>query len=180
MNGRSQDNWRIADCLRVEGWIVALVIIGAMSSGVSCHREPESQAPVAMERVSEEGAASRTVAVTDATFASEVLNSDKLILLDFWTDWCLPCLELDPILAKLSVEFDQRIKICKINADENPETVTEYVPDGIYPCLILMWNGKLIERRNGTDPKMEPEAFLRQWIEENLKPSPHPGPLPRR
>ncbi|MBI4663945.1 MAG: thioredoxin [Verrucomicrobia bacterium] len=106
--------------------------------------------------------------VTRENFNKEVRQAKILVLLDFWAEWCAPCRELDPILEKLAAEFAGRIKICKINADDQPGLVAQHVPDNIFPCLILMKNGKMIERRYGTDPKMNPEAFLRRWITANL------------
>ena len=107
-------------------------------------------------------------AVTARNFELEVKRAETLVLLDFWAEWCLPCLELEPIIKKLSVELQNRVKICKINIEENPALVAEYVPDNIFPCLILMKHGRLIDRRYGTDPKMKPDAFLRQWITQHL------------
>lgn len=107
--------------------------------------------------------------ITQSTFAKEVLQSRSLVLLDFWAEWCLPCLELEPLLEKMAATFGSQLKLCKINVDENTELVAEYVPDNIFPCLILLRDGKVLDRRYGTDPKMEPEAFLRSWIQQHLE-----------
>ncbi len=93
--------------------------------------------------------------------------SDSLILLDFWAEWCVPCLELEPILDTVAAERGSQLKICRINVDDNPNLVAEYVPDNIFPCLILMKNQILKDRVYGTDPTMEPKAFLDQWIQEH-------------
>lgn len=111
----------------------------------------------------------RPVKVTQENFVKEVKEAETVVLLDFWAEWCLPCLELEPILDKLAIEFAGRVKICKINVDENPRLVAEYVPDNIFPCLILMKDGIRIERRHGTDPEMKPEIFLRNWFKEHLE-----------
>ena len=102
--------------------------------------------------------------VNESNFEREVEESDALILLDFWAEWCVPCLELEPVLATLAVEQGQRLKICRINVDDNPNLVAEYVPDNIFPCLVLLENNILKDRVYGTDPTMEPKAFLDQWI----------------
>lgn len=108
--------------------------------------------------------ATGTVDVTDATFDEEVLNADGLVMLDFWAEWCVPCHEIDPILKKLAPEYAGRVKICRINVDDNPDLVVEYVPDNIFPCLILIRNGELLDRQYGTNPKMEIEPFFRKWF----------------
>ena len=111
-----------------------------------------------------------TVDVTDDTFQSEVLETDGLVLLDFWAEWCAPCHEIDPVLEKLAPEYTGRVKICRINVDDNPDLVIEYVPDNIFPCLILMQNGELLDRQYGTDPKMEIEPFFHKWFASRLGP----------
>ncbi len=83
-------------------------------------------------------------------------------------EWCLPCLELEPILIQATAEFIPRVKVCKINVDENPKLVADYVPDNMFPCLVLLRHGELVDRRYGTDPKMEPAAFLKHWLGEHL------------
>lgn len=108
------------------------------------------------------------IEVTKENFEVEVLEADDLVLLDFWAEWCVPCHEIDPILEKLAPEYRGRIKICRINVDDNPDLVVNYVPDNIFPCLILMRNGKLLDRQYGTDPKMEIEPFFRKWFEAYL------------
>lgn len=112
---------------------------------------------------------STPVKVSEETFATEVLESDSLILLDFWAEWCVPCLELEPILEELAAEQGSRLKICKINVDDNPKLVAEYVPDNMFPCLILIKNQALKDRVYGTDPNMEPKAFLDQWIRQHAE-----------
>ena len=94
--------------------------------------------------------------------------ADGLVMLDFWAEWCVPCHEIEPVLEKLAPEYANQVKICRINVDDNPELVTEYVPDNIFPCLILMQNGNLLDRQYGTDPKMEIEPFFRKWFDDAL------------
>lgn len=113
-----------------------------------------------------------TVDLTIENFEHEVLDADGLVMLDFWAEWCVPCHEIDPVLEKLAPEYRGRVKICKINVDDNPDLVMDYVPDNIFPCLILMKNGKLLDRQYGTDPKMEIEPFFRKWF-TNFLTSPH-------
>ena len=110
----------------------------------------------------------RPVTVTEGNFDMEVASADQLVLLDFWAEWCAPCLEIEPLLEAIAADLGDQIKICKINVDDNPNLVADYVPDNMFPCLILMTNNTLIERVYGTDPKMEPKAFLDQWIASHL------------
>lgn len=108
------------------------------------------------------------IAVNENTFEREALEADELVVLDFWAQWCLPCLELAPVLDAVATEFGSQVKICKIDVDENPELVAEYVPDNMFPCLVILRKGKLLDRRYGTDPKMEPAAFLRDWLGQHI------------
>jgi len=107
---------------------------------------------------------SGAIDVTTETFDAEVLQADILVLLDFWAEWCVPCHEIDPVLEKLAPEYRGRVKICRINVDDNPDLVADYVPDNIFPCLILMKNGQLLDRQYGTDPTMAIEPFFRKWF----------------
>jgi len=106
--------------------------------------------------------------VTENNFAEVVGNEKGLVLLDFWAEWCLPCVELSPILDKLSPTYQGRVKFCKINVDENMKLVQEYVPDIMFPCLVLLKDGKVLDRIYGTDPEMEPKKFFDDWFSEYL------------
>ena len=67
-----------------------------------------------------------TRAVTDATFASAVLKSDKPVLVDFWAEWCAPCRKVEPLLEEIAGEMGDKVQIVKLNIDENPETARNY------------------------------------------------------
>ena len=105
------------------------------------------------------------IEIEDDQFDDVVLASDKLVLLDFWAEWCLPCLELEPLMPEVSKQFGDRLLIAKINIYDQPDLVAEYVTDTIYPCLILMKDAQILDRRYGTDPDMEPKEFLLIWVE---------------
>ncbi|MFD0904533.1 thioredoxin [Actinomadura sediminis] len=105
------------------------------------------------------------VTVTDATYDAEVLKSDVPVLVDFWADWCPPCKMIAPVLDQIAGELDGRLKIAKINYDENPETPGEYGVLGL-PTLLLIKNGEVVEQVTGAKPK---RAFLK-IIEPHLDP----------
>ena len=83
---------------------------------------------------------------TDANFEEEVLNSDIPVLVDFWASWCPPCKMTEPLIDKLAQEYDGKVKIGKINVDQNPRTSAEYRIKGV-PTFITFQSGKIVERR---------------------------------
>ena len=124
------------------------------------------------QKAVEAAVADLVVTVTDDNFREEVeAAAEQLVLLDFWAEWCIPCLELDPILEKIAPDFANKVKICKVEVDSNPNVVADYAPDNIFPYLVLMRQGKVIDQKTGTDPDMAPEAFMRAWLGKALKES---------
>ena len=99
------------------------------------------------------------VHTTDATFAQDVLKSDKPVLLDFWAEWCGPCKMIAPILDEIASEYQDRIKVAKINIDENPQTPPKFGIRGI-PTLILFKNGTVEAQKVGAVSKSQLAAFL--------------------
>ncbi|MEM8774484.1 MAG: thioredoxin [Pseudomonadota bacterium] len=104
-----------------------------------------------------------TVAVTDDTFDAEVKNSDIPVVVDFWAEWCGPCKQIGPALEELSSEMDGKVKIVKVNVDENPNSPTQMGVRGI-PALFIFKDGEVISNRAGAAPK----AALQSWIEESI------------
>ncbi len=90
--------------------------------------------------------------ITDGTFEREVVKNDVPVLTDFWAEWCGPCRTIAPVLEEIAQEFEGRLKIVKINVDENPETSVRVGIQGI-PTLILFKDGKPVERLVGAMPK---------------------------
>ncbi len=90
--------------------------------------------------------------VTDANFDQEVLKADKAVLIDFWAPWCAPCRAIAPLIDELAGEYAGRLKVVKINVDDNPETPARYGVRGI-PNLLIVKNGQVKEQIVGAVPK---------------------------
>lgn len=105
-------------------------------------------------------ASEQVLIVNDSNFSSEVLEADGPVLVDFWADWCGPCKVVAPILDKLAGEFQDRLKITKLNVDENRQTAGKYGIMSI-PTLIIFQNGQIKDQIMGALP----EPKLRQRIE---------------
>ena len=100
-----------------------------------------------------------TTHVSDANFGEEVLSSKEPVLVDFWAEWCGPCRAISPVLEELAGELEGKVKIVKLNVDENPNTASKYGIMSI-PTLMMFKNGELASRQVGAAPK----AKLEQWI----------------
>ena len=90
--------------------------------------------------------------VTDRTFEQEVLQSTPPVLVDFWADWCGPCKAIAPIVEALANEYEGRLKVMKLDVDENPRTASTYKVQSI-PTLLIFKDGRLAERIVGAVPK---------------------------
>lgn len=97
--------------------------------------------------------------ITDATFSSAVEKSNIPVLVDFWAPWCGPCRAVGPIIDELAEEYKGRVKICKVNVDENPVTAARFGISSI-PTMVLIKNGALVETLIGGRPKNDLKAFL--------------------
>ncbi|WP_112321134.1 thioredoxin [Oceanibium sediminis] len=104
-----------------------------------------------------------TVKVTDSTFEAEVVNSDIPVVVDFWAEWCGPCKQIGPALEELSEEYAGKIKVAKVNVDENPSSPSQLGVRGI-PALFLFKDGQVVSNKTGAAPK----AALQGWIESAL------------
>ena len=91
-------------------------------------------------------------ATTDATFSSDVIDSDQPVLVDFWAPWCGPCRMVGPIIDRISEKMAGKIKVYKLNVDENPLTASQYGITGI-PTVIIFRNGKVEREFVGVQPE---------------------------
>ena len=99
--------------------------------------------------------------VTDDTFEPEVLKCDTAVLVDYWAEWCGPCKSIAPILDEVAKEYEGRLKIAKINVDENQQTPAKFGIRGI-PTLILFKNGQVHAQKVGALSKSQLASFLEQ------------------
>ncbi len=102
---------------------------------------------------------SSIVHVTDTSFESDVLKSDKPVLVDFWAAWCGPCKMIAPLLDQVATEYGDRVKICKVDVDANKETPANFNVRGI-PTLIMFKNGAVAATKVGALSKNELVSFI--------------------
>ena len=105
----------------------------------------------------------KVVVVTDAEFDSTVLQSDKPVILDFWAEWCQPCKMLAPTVEEIAGEYEDTVKVGKLNVDDNPHTATKYGIRGI-PTLLFFKGGQVVQQVTGVKSKVE----IKKIIDENL------------
>ncbi|GAB2580361.1 thioredoxin [Paractinoplanes abujensis] len=98
-------------------------------------------------------------AVTDATFVSHVLQSDRPVLVDFWAEWCAPCKKVDPLLAEIAKEMGDKVEIVQVNIDENPETTRAYRVMSV-PTLTIFKGGEPVSSVTGAKPKSALVNFI--------------------
>ena len=107
--------------------------------------------------------AGETADVTDATFEAEVIQSNVPVVLDFWAEWCAPCRAISPIIKQLAEDYDGKIKVVKMNIDENPATPGKYGVRAI-PTVLAFQNGQVVQQLQGARPKAAFEEMIAQLL----------------
>jgi thioredoxin 1 len=101
--------------------------------------------------------------VSDASFQTDVLNSKKPVVVDFWAEWCGPCRMIAPALEELAGELGEKITVAKINIDENPSVPQKYGVRGV-PTLMIFSQGQVAATKVGALPKSK----IKEWIESSI------------
>ncbi len=110
------------------------------------------------------GATIPIASVTDASFEADVLQAPLPVLVDFSADWCAPCKVMHEVLAELSVEYDDRLRIVTVDVDQNPGFASQLGVRGM-PSLFLFREGAIVGNRAGAAPK----AAIRRWIDDVIR-----------
>ena len=130
------------------GTLVALACGGLAALALAVFLSKDKEMEVPME-----------ITLTKENFETEVLKSDRPVLVDFWATWCGPCQMLSPVLAEVAAEKAGRIRVGKVNVDEQPELAAKYGVTGI-PALLVFINGNLVAASTGFLPKPDLDAFV--------------------
>ena len=107
--------------------------------------------------------AENVIQVTDASFEQEILQSPLPALVDFWASWCAPCRMIGPVVEELAGEYDGRLKVAKMNVDENANTPSQYGIRGI-PALLIFKNGELVDQVVGAVPKAQVVSIIEKAL----------------
>jgi thioredoxin 1 len=108
-------------------------------------------------------ASDKVIQLSDDSFEDDVLKSTTPVLVDFWASWCAPCKAISPVVDALADDYDGKVKIGKLNVDENPATPGKYGVRGI-PTLILFKDGKVVDQVVGAVPKNQLEGLIKKAL----------------
>ena len=106
---------------------------------------------------------SNEIQLTDANFEQEVLKSALPVLVDFWAPWCGPCKMIAPVIEELAAEYAGKVKVCKLNTDENPDAASNFKISAI-PSILFFKGGKQVQEMVGLQPKEELKRHLDELI----------------
>lgn len=109
-------------------------------------------------------ASDKVLAFGDSNFDVEVLQSSVPVLVDFWATWCAPCKAIAPVIDALAADYEGKIKVGKVNVDENPATPAKYGIRGI-PTIIVFKDGKVLDQVVGAVPKAQLEALIAKSLQ---------------
>ena len=104
-----------------------------------------------------------TTIVTDSSFETDVIKASEPVVVDFWAEWCGPCRSIDPALEEIAADMRGKVKIAKLNVDENPDVTHKYGVRSI-PTLMIFKNGQSVAKKVGAGPKSE----LSSWIHASV------------
>ena len=105
--------------------------------------------------------------VNDDSFDEDVLNSDTPVLIDYWAEWCGPCKMIAPVLDEIAKDYEGKLKVCKLNIDENPDTPQKYGVRSI-PTLLLFKDGEVVESTVGVAGKEQLAALLDKHVAQKI------------
>ena len=148
---------------RAKDWPLNLIVGGgaavlfAVLVGYGFWADPTVGSPAAATEKQKEAA--MEITITKANFETEVLKADRPVLVDFWAPWCGPCRMLAPVLAEVAEAKGDKIRVGKVNVDEEPELAARYGISGI-PAMLLFVNGNVIATSVGFKSRPELEAFV--------------------